>query len=168
LVSLEALGTMDRRSVEVSFGKEETLDDISPGRYRIAIAKLGDACFSTSAPIVDLTDGSARAVAVEIAPAGSIRGALKTGSLKPTDFAIVLLASDAVEAAQIAYPDAESRFTFTGLRPGRYRIAAQRIGDTPQARWIPDLWRMSEIEVPGGPPTNVELSPGQAADRNDI
>ena len=172
LAPLEALGMIDRRSVEVSFGKETTLNDLSPGRYRIAVAKLGDACFSASAPVVDLTDGSTQGVvAVEVTSAGSIRGTLKMGSLKPADFAIVLLASDAVDgaqAAQIAYPDAEPHFTFTGLRPGRYRIAARRIGDSPQARWIPDLWRMLEIEVPGGAPTNVELSPEPATDRNDI
>lgn len=169
LVSLEALGTTDRRSVEVSFGKEATLDDVSPGRYRVVVAKLGDACFSASAAAVDLTEGpAASAVAVEITPAGSIRGTLKTGLLKPADFAIVLLASDALDAAQVAYPDAESHFTFSGLRPGRYRIAAQRLGDTPQARWIPDLWRMSEIEVPGGSPTDVELSPDPVSDRSDI
>ena len=169
LVSLEALGTADRRSVEVSFDKEVTLDDVSPGRYRAVVAKLGDACFSASAAPVDLTEGpTASAVAVEITPAGSIRGTLRAGRLKPTDFAIVLLASDALDAAQVAYPDVESHFTFSGLRPGRYRIAAQRIGDTPQARWIPDLWRMSEIEVPGGSPTDLELSPEPTSDRKDI
>jgi hypothetical protein len=169
LVSLEALGTSERRSVEVSFGKEATLDDVSPGRYRVVVANLGDACFSASAAAVDLTEGPATSkVAVEITPAGSIRGTLRAGSLKAADFAIVLLASDALDAAQVAYPDAESHFTFSGLRPGRYRIAAQRIGDTPQARWIPDLWRMSEIEVPGGSPTDVELSPDPVSDRNDI
>ncbi len=169
LASLEALGTADRRSVEVSFGKEVTLDDISPGRYRIVVANLGDACFSTSAAAVDLTEELATsAVAVEITPAGSIRGTLRAGPLKPADFAIVLLASNALDATQVAYPDAESHFTFSGLRPGRYRIAAQRIADTPQARWIPDLWRMSEIEVPGGSPTDLELSPEPLSDRKDI
>lgn len=169
LVLLEALGTSERRSIEVSFGKEVTLDDVSPGRYRVAVANLGDTCFSASAPAVDLTEEpAASAVAVEITPAGSIRGTLRAGPRKPADFAIVLLASDALDAAQVAYPDAESHFSFTGLRPGRYRIAAQRIGDTPQARWIPDLWRMSEIELPGGSPTDVELSPEPVSDRKDI
>ena len=169
LVSLEALGTSERRSVEVTFGKVVTLDDVPPGRYRVVVANLGDACFSTSAAPVDLTEGpAASAVALEITPAGSIRGTLRAGSLKPADFAIVLLASDALDATQVAYPDAESHFTFSGLRPGRYRIAAQRIGDTPQARWIPDLWRMSEIEVAGGSPTDVELGPEPTSDRKDI
>ena len=68
---------------------------------------------------------------------------------------LALLASDPVSGApavQLALPDAEGRFAFSALRPGKYRIAAQPSG-APKARWIADAARMVELDIPGGSPT---------------
>ena len=122
----------ETRDLEVTVGKEQPLENIAPGRYQVVVSKLGDACFASSGSL-DLTEGDAPGVvAVEVTPAGSIRGRLEAGSAKPTDFAVVLVASepaDGVPGVQAAYPDSESRFAFSGLRPGRYRIGTQLAGD---------------------------------------
>jgi len=73
---------------------------------------------------------------------------------------VALLAVDGQQPVELAYPDPDARFTFSGLRPGRYLIAA-RPAYTAKARLIPDLSRMFEIEVPTGSPTEVDLSPTQ-------
>jgi len=57
---------------------------------------------------------------------------------------------------QVAYPDAQSLFTLGGLRPGRYRIAAQKAGEASRARRVPELARLVEIQMPGGAPTDLD------------
>lgn len=162
LAPLEAAGSAESRTIEVSIGKEKDLENIAPGRYQVVVSKLGDGCFASSASL-DLTEGDAPGVVpVEVAPAGSLRGRLEAGSAKPTDFAVVLVASESVDAApavQVAYPDSDSRFAFPSLHPGKYRIGTQPAGEASKARWVSDIGQMFEIEVPGGSTTDVELSP---------
>ena len=135
------------------------MDDLAPARYHIAISNLGDACYPGANGVLDLTGAAgSRPYAVLVAPAGSIRGKL-TGAARPADFVVVLVAADAVEGVEpllVALPDAESKFTFGGLRPGHYRIAAQPAAN-PKARWVSDMAKMFDIEVPGGAPTELDL-----------
>jgi len=70
---------------------------------------------------------------------------------------VVLLNSESTDsAAQLAFPDAYGKFNFGGLRPGRYRIAAHPSAEA-KSRWVADVSRMIEIDVPGGSPTDLEL-----------
>jgi hypothetical protein len=160
LTPLEASGTDGQRGIELSAGKERKVDDLAPGRYQVLPTSPGDVCFASNA-ILDLTVGDAPGViAVEPKPAGSIRGRLISGAAVGSGFVVALLAGDGQQPVQVAYPDQDARFTFSGLRPGRYRIAA-RPASAAKARLIPDLSRMFEIEVPAGSPTEVDLSPSQ-------
>ncbi len=128
------------------------MDGLAPGRYQVVATNPGDDCYA-STKVLDLTAGDAsEVVAVDLKPAGSIRGRLAAGA--PSDFAVSLLSVDDQQAFQAAFPDEAGRFTFQGLRPGRYRIAAAA-----KARRLPDLARMFEIDVPGGSTTEVDLSP---------
>ena len=58
---------------------------------------------------------------------------------------------------EVAYPDAEGRFEFASLRPGPYRVLAQRVTEASGGRWIPDLGRMAQVEVEGGATTEIEI-----------
>jgi hypothetical protein len=58
---------------------------------------------------------------------------------------------------EVAFPDAQARFAFEGLRPGKYRLAAQP-ATAARARWVADLEKMTEIEVLGGALTNIDLA----------
>jgi hypothetical protein len=150
LTALEPWGAMVTGKVQAAFGKGQAARNLAPGRYRLTAAGLGGACYQAGVPVVDLSGETAGPATVQLATAGSIRGVLSAGSARAADFVVVLL--DAAGAqTQLAFADAEGRFRFEGLAPGRYRIAASR------GRWVGDLSHMVEIEIPGGAPTDVEL-----------
>jgi uncharacterized protein (DUF2141 family) len=156
LSPLEDWGAHLERRESISAGKEETITGLAPARYAISVAKLGDSCFTTTTnQVIDLSSGAAPGtIAVPIASAGAIRGRLDTPG-----FEAVLLAADSV---LISVPDAESRFTFAGLRPGRYRISAQPAGETAQAHWLAEGAKMLEFDVAGGATLEIDLAaPGK-------
>ena len=159
LTSLEPWGMMFNASGQAEFGKERTIPDLAPGRFRASAEGLGAGCYQVNQPVADLSGDASNLVVVELAAAGSVRGALPSGG---EGFTVVLLdprASEGVQA-QLAFPDPQGNFEFRGLRPGRYRIAAQPTAEAARARWIANVTNMTEIDVRGGPPTVIELSPG--------
>jgi len=106
--------------------------------------------------LLDLTSGVDDPVAVTVTPAVTVRGRV----VGPEgDFLIVLVASDPADSAETvlaAYPDTQRRFSFTGLRPGRYRIGVFPAAETSKARWVADMARMTELDLNGGV-TEIDL-----------
>jgi hypothetical protein len=151
LTSLEPWAVMFMPNAQVAFGKEQTIRNLAPGRFRVTTSGLASGCYQVNQPVVDLSGEVAKPVAVELAAAGSIRGLLKSTSAAVTDFAVTLLDAGTTDGAQaqLAFPDRDGRFTFEGLRPGRYRMAARRAGA--------DVSHTVEVDVPSGAPTIVEL-----------
>jgi hypothetical protein len=151
LASVEPWGTMFTSRTQAEFGKEQTIGNLAPGRFRVDATELGTGCFQVNRPVVDAGADAAEAAVVELASAGSIRGVAQGAG-----FAVVLLDAAATIGAQarVAYPEADGRFSFEGLRPGHYRIAKQKLSDV-RSRWVSPQGR--EIEVAGGSPTKVEL-----------
>jgi 5-hydroxyisourate hydrolase-like protein (transthyretin family) len=148
---LEAWHIMGDRTVEAKFAGPQLVDQLAPGRYQVTATKLGGTCYQSGTMVVDVGAlGGGSPVVVTVAPAGSIRGKLVGAA--PGEYAVVLLPEEG--AVQIALPGAESKFTFTALPPGRYRVAVQRAAE---GRWVADVTQMIELEVPGGTPTDVEL-----------
>ena len=166
IAPLEAWGAMVNRTAEVNTTKPQPVSHLAPGNYQLTATRLGDACYSSGNPLVDLSKSTPSApVAVTVAAAGGIRGRLIAGAARTMDFAIVLVPPEETgnpHAVQIAFPDSEGRFTFPALPPGRYRITAQLAAEAGKARWVPDLSRMTEIEVAGGGTTDLELPVGAA------
>jgi hypothetical protein len=159
-VPLEPWGLMmTHNSVPATVGKEAALPDLAPGRFRVEASNLGPNCYQVEQPVADLSGGAAGPVAVELAAAGGIRGVLHPVPEGAAGYVVVLLESTASSAssARVARVDAQGRFVIDGLRPGRYRIAAQPAADAPKARWVGDMTRMVEIEIRGGSPTDLEL-----------
>jgi 5-hydroxyisourate hydrolase-like protein (transthyretin family) len=166
LSAMEATGAMLNRTVEASFAKAQKVDDLAPVRYWVSAGRVGDACYSVGA-VADLTSDSDELIAVTVAPAASIRGKL-AGAARPADFVVTLVSAEPAEGApavQAAYPDAESRFAFGNLRPGRYRIGAQPAAEAAKAPWVAGWANMIELDLPGGVPTDIDL-PAPVARKN--
>jgi hypothetical protein len=159
LAPLEDWAAQIGRNAQISFGGAQTLDQLAPARYALRLSNLGETCAQLPA-VLDLTGGvDGRPVTVQVARAGSIRGRL-TGAPNPAAFAVTLAAAEVMEGApalQTGFPDAEGRFAFLNLRPGRYYLSAQAPAEGALARWVPDISRMQAVDVAGGAPMNIEI-----------
>ena len=116
---------------------------------------------------MDLASSGSEPVVVPVSAGGAIRGKL-VGAARLSDFSVALLSANAVTGerpVRAAVPDAKGNFTFDGLRPGSYYIAA-RPAASQKARWISDPARMMTIEIRGGSYTDLEL-PAVASPEGD-
>jgi hypothetical protein len=160
--SLEDWAVRLERRAPLSLEKAAPMSTLAPAKYVVSVTGLGDTCYAITNPILDLSGAAdAGPIVVTIAPAGSIQGRLETGGKSSSGFAVVLLAEESGDDAptvQVAIPDAESRFTFGNLRPGRYRIATRQMAATSESHWLSELGRMVEVEVRGGAATEVKLT----------
>jgi len=158
LAPLEDWSAQLERHATVTTAKEQTETSLAPSRYSISAANSGSCSVSSS--IVDLAGtGDPGLVTVELAPAGSIRGRLDAGGRRVTDFAAVLLAAnfdDPANAVHIAVPEADGKFAFSGLPPGRYRIAAKPVLEVSPSHWLSEAGTMLEFDVGGG--ANLEIN----------
>lgn len=159
LTPLENWGSSIVRQFDVGFTNPQFVENLAPGRYSLTARNLNEYCFSETR-ILDLTEPAEREIiAAPVIAAGEILGHI-TGMEEDLGYSVVLVSSDSYDETQtlrVAYPDMEGSFSFSGLRPGRYRITATDVSTTEDHRWIPDLTEMFELDVMGGAPTHLEL-----------
>ena len=138
---IEDWGVQGSPNVSASFGKEQSVDGLAPGPYRITAVNLPAGCSATSAAI-DLN--AKAAVELPFQRTGSI-----SGTLDSAEGEILLVAMDAAstEANQMVQLDSDAHFTIGGLRPGHYRLIVSS-GDVSEAL---------EAEVVAGKPLHVDL-----------
>jgi beta-lactamase regulating signal transducer with metallopeptidase domain len=158
---LEPWGLMlmgEHFTTHAEFGKAQSIRDLPPGHFQLVASGLPAGCYQANVAVADLSGEAPGPVLIELASAGSIHGVLRGAPADASGYAIVLLesGSDAASQSRLAFPDAQSRFAYEGLRPGRYRIAAQ-LASEPKSRWVADISKMVEIEVLGGSPTSLDL-----------
>jgi hypothetical protein len=151
LTPIEALGVSLAHQVILNADEEKQLRGLAPVHFALTVTDIGPDCFALTSPVFDAGADVRKPVIVSIEPAGSIRGRSNSGTV-----AVVLLPPEG--PIQVAIPDAESRFSFAGLRPGKYRIAARAAGDGIESRWVSDLTRMTEIQVAGGTVLEIDLA----------
>lgn len=151
------------KPIQVAYGKEMTIPDLPPGRVRLMTPGLGPGCYQPDPVVADLSGGATTAT-LRLATAGALRGTLR--GARPSEFTVVLIECDPPpdSQARLATPGADGKFAFEGVPPGRYRIAARPTTSDAKSRWLADLSRMIEIQIPGGAPTDIDL-PAPQGDR---
>ena len=157
LTGLEDWSANLERRTPVSFSEPQTLTRLAPTKYALSVTGLGETCYVPEGSLLDLTasrDGAP--VAIAAFRAGAIHGVL--AGAKPASGTSVVLAdmSDPSQPVQVAFPDADSRFTFGSLRPGRYRLSAKQPSG-PASRWTDHATPGIDVEVRGGEPVKVTL-----------
>ena len=159
LSSREDWGVALKRTVDVS-STVQILDHLAPAQYRASVEVPDHSCYAEP-QLLDLIPGdgdTAGGIGFELKPGGSIRGQLAAGAVA-TNYLVVLNDSD---SAQVAVPDRNGAFHFDGLRPGKYRIAAEPSAADNQARWISEQSRMTEVTVRAGAASTVEIAVPEA------
>jgi hypothetical protein len=102
---------------------------------------------------------TSRSVRIPVAAAGAIEGQVLGAADTPGVWLIVLVPEDPPENPRLlsAFVNRQSRFSFSGLAPGKYRIAIQSSA-SPDVRLVPeDLSKMFEVDVAGGSATEIDL-----------
>ena len=157
LAPLEDWAAQLERRTPITLSKEQTVSGLAPARYVASISGLGETCHAPDT-VIDLSTPNSGPFSIPVHSAGAIHGRLDPGDRRSADFAIVLFSDlvDPTRPVQVAFPDAQSRFTFSALTPGRYRIAAQTVAAS--SRWLASGARSVEIDVPGGAPVEITLS----------
>ena len=150
-------------SVQAGFAREQTIQHLAPGRFRIKANGLGPGCYQVNNLEVDAGRDVEQPVAVQLAAAGSITGKLGTTKDHAKDFIVVLLDPTAGHdvQSQLALPDADGKFRFETLPPGRYRLAAQPVAASSKSRWVANVAQMTEVDVTGGSATDIVLPAAQ-------
>ncbi len=152
LTTLEDWGTVLNKAVTAPFGEVKAIENLAPARYRVTVNSTAD-CYGSEVALDLSGSGSQAPLDLTLSPAGSIRGKLDAETQHASDFVVVLVSSDSVQFAQL---DATGAFDFRGLRPGKYRIAAQpAVG---RSRWVADLANMLEFDVGGGAALQIDLA----------
>jgi hypothetical protein len=153
LMPLEPWGSISR-STRVTFGKEQTVFDLAPGRYRVVTSDLGSSCFQVGQPTVDLAQSDLPPMEIRHALAGTVHGVLL--SPKPDQYVVTLLPVEAATPARIAFVGLDGRFRFDELPPGSYRITSCPAAAA-RSRCAGDINAMSLVEISGHGVVEVEL-----------
>lgn len=153
LAPMEDWGSVLERTLPLTAGTPSTITGLAPMRYAVSVSDPKAACHPDEM-FLDLGGAAATGpVEIRVSRAASINGKLDAGARPARNFAVALTPADDATFVQVADVAADGRFRFTGLRPGRYRIAAYPAGGR-----LPSITKMIEFELRGGSEAGIDLA----------
>jgi hypothetical protein len=164
LTQIEDLGTMTDQSLALKAEEPATVPFLVPEHYSMSLTGLGDNCVLTGESMFDAAQAP-DPVVLTVGPAGNIRGKLSAPAGSPPSMFQVVLAPAELNAAEpvlATIPDDQFQFAFTGLKPGRYRIAAQTAAGA--VHWLANDQAV-EVEVHPGSAVQIELAAEAAVEK---
>jgi hypothetical protein len=152
LTPISDWGVQQTLRVNVSMGRETVVANIAPDQYRISAQNLAEGCYIAGSSVLDLKEApSGSPVTVTLAAGGAINGRVIAGKRNVSDVAVILVPSGIGSPNRVVFPDQDSRFSFSQLPPGSYRIGTRLLGGAPEPE------AMFPIEVPSRGTVEVDL-----------
>jgi hypothetical protein len=148
LTLTEDWGAEVHRNHRVGMEAATPVSGLAPALYAVTASELGERCFAKRDQFLDLREGAPdKPVSIVVEPAGLIRGRLQASSAKAQEYAVWLKPEGEQTGHRTVYTDAEARFEFSSVPPGRYRIGVRGAEESSSL----------EIQVAGGGETRLEL-----------
>lgn len=150
--SVEAWGSDLTRTVTLSVGKPQEIDNLAPARYEFALARASEGCGLASTKVLDLRDGSPQEPFVlTVGGKGSIVGRVVDAD-GTTSLEAVLVPIGGVAARQIAVHrvDTDGQFRIADLPPGLYGLSLRVSKGDRGTPLLADAASVVEVEVLGG------------------
>lgn len=156
-------------SAQLKLTDSQNFSGITPGPNRVSVSGLGESCFHVGAGMDSVLDGgSADPANVMLSSGATLQVKIKKGhDPQPRRIAVFVLAREAQFGDSVATFDAGSSddvFTFTDLRPGRYRVSVRDAKDVSRKGWSATTDSWPEIDLKTGP-NEIELSPLPGVDK---
>ena len=160
LVALEDWAAIIGRTVDAGPGKDLKLENLAPARYDVQATS--DGCYQSTHAVLDLTAASTEPTIINLASLGSIRGKLKVPGPSAVEIVLSPIAfTDEKDPLRIELAGPDSRFEFSDVRPGAYRLAARQAGRPAVSSMATSLPGSVAVDVRGGPATEIELGISQ-------
>lgn len=153
-------------STSVNRSAPSRIGPVRPESHTISVTGLGEDCYwrgveadgaAIPEPVVDLSPGSRRIAIVLSSEFAAARG--RTSA--PAGYAVALFfdgdAFGAPMPVGIQFPDAQGRFSFEQLRPGRYRLAAVPPVPEPGRPWFRNTEKMAAFTLRPGQTATLQV-----------
>jgi len=145
LTLLEDWGILSTPNAVANFAKEQSVDGLAPGPYRISVTNPPPGC---SAPPKAIDVNASATVELPFERSGSITGSLVEKSrASEAEILLVAMRPESTEANRMVPLDATGQFAVNDLGPGHYLIIVSS-GEASET---------VDVDVLTGKPTQVEL-----------
>lgn len=137
------------RTVQITPGTPIDIEHLAPTTYAISATNPNPGCRQARPLVLDLSRAApSEPVVIPMAAPAILSGKLIGPSVQGVT--VTLFSNE--EPPQVAAVDAKGAFTFPDLKPGRYRLTAQR-----QSAKISDLANAIEIDAAADSVTEIDL-----------
>ncbi len=159
LTAEEDWGSKTRLAVELMAATPTLVEDLPPSRYRASISGLKAGCYFGGASRLDLTQAGPAPYKMPVVSAATLRGQLIGRAQEEATVVVMWPLEPRDDDARRLYllPVTNASFGLDDLPPGRYRLHWMADKSWREGPWRPELRNSTELELPAGGTTRLEL-----------